>query len=434
MKQLLAPKIDHYLRWLGDINYRQYDFAYTYDERSYELLDELYKLLKERLKPVDPQSKDSRTFELRFRAKRGTIEDFGSYEEYFENEVVENYDQFLEMWKDYYPDEEVWYSFAAVEDDYINYRAISVGRKFVIELDPRKEKGYVHDISEFVEWILDSVKQCIRMLENGTYNDTVAKGLPPQHRTGTITRKELWEIFPESKAEFFEDISQEDVSEFIAYATEQLSNPEYTEYLPAMTANDFYCFCSLGYRANNYSGAELTPKEQYYRHADGRDDGLSEIDPDSSEAFAEWYADSKRFGGHPWEVCRGGNSTHVSLYVHKTDEGYSLKIEGSSLVRTIETVKFYLALKRSGIPVKLINAQSLIERFNGSERVGVVPEGVFPRYCSLWFPDDKGIIAYMNLPYEQREETTSHCIWQKLSQAELVSDTKSGTEESEVTI
>ena len=58
--------------------------------------------------------------------------------------------------------------------------------------------------------------------------------------------------------------------------------------LPTMTANDFYRFCSIGYNANNYEYCELSPKEQYYKHAEGRDNGLSEIDPDSPEAFYEW--------------------------------------------------------------------------------------------------------------------------------------------------
>lgn len=64
------------------------------------------------------------------------------------------------------------------------------------------------------------------------------------------------------------------------------------------------------YAANNYDGQAFALKAQYYRHADGRDDGLKKIDPDSAEAFADWLENREK-GGHPWEVCRGGNSTHV---------------------------------------------------------------------------------------------------------------------------
>ena len=46
---------------------------------------------------------------------------------------------------------------------------------------------------------------------------------------------------------------------------------------------------TLGYVANNYEGLDLSPRDQYFKHADGRDGGLGEIDPDSPEAFSDWY-------------------------------------------------------------------------------------------------------------------------------------------------
>ena len=51
------------------------------------------------------------------------------------------------------------------------------------------------------------------------------------------------------------------------------------------TAYDFFRFCAMGYAENGYAGCEKSPKEQYYLHADGRDDGLGDIDPDDPEAF-----------------------------------------------------------------------------------------------------------------------------------------------------
>ena len=107
----------------------------------------------------------------------------------------------------------------------------------------------------------------------------------------------------------------------------------------------------MGYAENKYSGCDKSPKEQYYLHADGRDDGLQDIDADSPEAFREWLHNRERFGGHPWEVCRGGNSTHIDLRVMEDDRGYFLYLVGDAWSRTIETVKFYLALTRANIPL-----------------------------------------------------------------------------------
>ena len=45
-KKLKAPQVDRYLWWLGQMDYQKYDHASKYDARSYELLDELFELLK----------------------------------------------------------------------------------------------------------------------------------------------------------------------------------------------------------------------------------------------------------------------------------------------------------------------------------------------------------------------------------------------------
>jgi hypothetical protein len=177
-----------------------------------------------------------------------------------------------------------------------------------------------------------------------------------------------------------------------------------------MSTGDFYRFCAMGYAANNYSGCEKTPKEQYYLHADGRDEGLEDVDPDSPEAFDAWLSDRSHYGGHPWEVCRGGNSTHISLYVRKDDKGCYLNLAGDAWNRTIETVKFYLVLRRAGIPVYLSDAHTLADRLAETEKIGIVPDGVFPDYCKSLFPNEQ-IIDFINLPYEDREKFLPFCTW-----------------------
>ena len=79
--------------------------------------------------------------------------------------------------------------------------------------------------------------------------------------------------------------------------------------------------------------------------------------------------------------------------------GYFLYLAGAAWNRTIETVKFYLALTRANIPVYL-----------AEEKIGIVPEGVLPAYCGSWFPNEH-IIDYMNLPSEDREKFLPFCTW-----------------------
>lgn len=408
-----APEISRYIDYLG--NHSHLGNPVTYDEKTYRLLDEIFALLSR----IEPATKNGAR-KLWLKADRGTIDDFGDYEELLDYGEVKNYEEFERMWKDYFPDEIEWYELTAIRDEETGYRGISLANRFVIVDSPNTEHSSPRDISEFAEWLRDAIQDCINELEAGTYNESVQRALPAKHRIGTILRKDLWDVFPDAREAFFMNISKEDVDAFIAYMNKQGSEYNSVEgRIKEMTANDFYTFCSLGYQANRYEGIELTPKAQYYKHADGRDDGLSDIDPHSPSAFAEWHQDKNRRGGHPWEVCRGGNSTHVSLYVHSDENGYFLSVAGSSEGRCIEAIHFYLALKRAGLPVYMHDGDLLVDRLLEREKIGIVPEGVIPSYCHSLFPNER-IIDFMNLPYENAEKVASKCTWQVLREVRLI--------------
>jgi hypothetical protein len=80
-----------------------------------------------------------------------------------------------------------------------------------------------------------------------------------------------------------------------------------------MTANDFFEYCRIAYiaakRKDDKVDASLTGREMYTLYADGRHEGILDIDPSSPKAFADWI-DHKHpkysGGGHPWEIKRGG--------------------------------------------------------------------------------------------------------------------------------
>ena len=71
-----APEIKHYINWLGRVEYRNINCSFTYDETSYAAIDRIFRLLH-RLEP----GPENTSWELWLRAERGTIEDFGSFEE-----------------------------------------------------------------------------------------------------------------------------------------------------------------------------------------------------------------------------------------------------------------------------------------------------------------------------------------------------------------
>ena len=414
--RLAQPQISHYIEWLGRVGYRNVNCTMTYTDRSYELMDELFGMLK-KLKPVSKNG----ARQLWVCAKRGSIEDFaksyGDVEDLIEEGLVKDAAQYEEYWKESFPNEYEWYEMTAVEDPDITYQAVFLQHKHVLEQDGREERfSFTHDIEEFIEWLIDSVRFCIEALEAETYNDTLEQELPDKHRTGTILRKDLWEVYPEGREEYFEDISQDEIDSFLEHA---ISDPDLlTRRLDNFTANDFFRCCALGYKANKYEGTEKAPREQYFRHADGRDGGLGDIDPDDPKAFAEWLHCREHHGAHPWEVCRGGNSTHVDLHVFDDEKGYFLHVAGTSTWRSIEAIKFFLAVREAGLPVVIHHAELLKDRLRGMEKVGGVPFGVRPAYCHSWFPGEE-IEAFTNLSDEEPEKMAALCTWQPLIKYEL---------------
>lgn len=56
----------------------------------------------------------------------------------------------------------------------------------------------------------------------------------------------------------------------------------------------------------------------------------------------------------------------------------------------------------------------------GEEKIGIVPDGVFPAYCDSYFPGEE-VIDFSNLPHETEdcEKLLPHCIWQPLTIIEL---------------
>lgn len=368
----------------------------VFDGETETQIDRVFDLMR-LIRPYDHQGENRKIW---LKADRGTIEDYGEFEEYREDEVVETYEEFEEMWKSSFPEEVSWYQLITIERD--DFRAVILGREVIFqERIPREHSVWEQNAKELFEWMEHAVNSSIERLREGTYAADVREHLPYGRRTGTVSRKDYWDVFPKDKEDYYSEITQEEIDMFVSCVSDQTDDQPVGCYIDEMTAGKFYYFCSLGYAENGYErNAGKTPKEQYYSMADGRDEGLSEIDEDSSEAFEKWFEDSNRFGGHPWEVCRGGNSTHISLYVSHDEHGYYLVLAGKSWGRSIETVKFYNALRKEGVAVELLDARGITDRLLGTDVIGIVPQDVIPVYCESRFPGME-ILDYINLPYEK---------------------------------
>lgn len=148
------------------------------DPGDIALMEELFRLLST-IEPVDEDGRRS----LWITAERGPIEAAGSFEDYKDLGEVETYDEYVERWKWYYPDERYWYNVIAMRRD--DYMAVLLNRQIVLEVDPDHTRPSLFGFgaAPFIRWIIQSCQRTIEMLQAGSYNNYVRENLPAKHRT-----------------------------------------------------------------------------------------------------------------------------------------------------------------------------------------------------------------------------------------------------------
>lgn len=360
--------------------------------------------------------------ELWFTSERSSIEDFGDFEEYLENEIISNKKEFEELWKEDYPNSIKWYLFSVRH--YNKEYFFFIDSKLTLHIK-KNASDIIEPINlQLISCIDQAVSKCLDWLYKDTdgYNEYINQYLPYTKRTGRILRQDYWNIDPEEKEWILKGLTEVDI-ETLKIIVELSENDERTIFPKKMTSGIFFDCCKMGYDANNYpNDTELKPVDLYRKFADGRDFGLTQLNPDSPQAFEKWFDKRDWQIGHPWEVCRGGNSTHISLYVDKQTNGWRLSLAGKSRGRVAETVRFSIALYSHNIPFKLWDAKEIFAMVSGLDDIGIVPEGITPVYCHSYFPKEDHIIDFMNLPDENRDKIAEMAYWYPTYAVQLVKD------------
>jgi hypothetical protein len=120
--------------------------------------------------------------ELWLTVEHGSIEDFGDYNEFLENELVKNQEDFEKLWKEEYPDSVKWYllSVTYYNEEYF----IFIDNKLTLQIKntlPEIEESQNHQL---ISWIDQTVDNCIDWLKKDTagYNQYVNQHLPFTHK------------------------------------------------------------------------------------------------------------------------------------------------------------------------------------------------------------------------------------------------------------
>jgi hypothetical protein len=168
--------------------------------------------------------------------------------------------------------------------------------------------------------------------------------------------------------------------------------------IDAMTLADFLGYCEICYRANDYRqyASDASPMDKYKAMADDRHDGLLDLTLDDPTIFLDWHQ-NRSGAGHPFEICRGGNSTNISLHVLKRDRAWQLFLAGFSPERVVETAKMALALYQRDIPFALAMKEEMLMMLLGEDFVGIVPDDIILGYNHDSFPLNDQVFSFTYL-------------------------------------
>jgi len=339
--------------------------------------------------------------------ERGPFDAFGDYEEFKENGLVKSPEEFDQYWKEYYPEETKWYKFqtSKFRDEkffYLNDKLFCT----IQDKDPTTDfnSSVSECFEQFINWLQERILVEMSKLRQNPrdYNTYIRQNLSWTKRFGRIKRKDFWNIIGDDALMTDKNLGEETIRKLKVFVG--ASKKRTTPLLQEMTANIYFRMCEICYDSNDYfkhPEVTLTPSEKYLKLADGRDAGLRNIDRDSPEAFYEWYHSAERIGAHPWEICRGGNSTHISLFISEAPNGWNIRLAGSSIARVEETVRMAVALFENKIPFQLSEDEEIVRMVTGNDFIGIVPDNIFPRYCQSLFPAEDNIIDFMNICFDK---------------------------------
>lgn len=269
---------------------------------------------------------------------------------------------------------------------------------FSLELDARgmARSPAVENLAgaemEKLAYALKHFKNQVRRIEKdwvSIYRET-ARHYPLVMRFGIIPKAILWKYHPDTYRVDTE-LGQALVRDFITQVRAHQFQESYAGHHKKMTLARYLRYCKVAYLANaaRLKGAiepRMSGIEMYQRFADGRDEGLTELPGNSADAFAKWYRSGRR-GGHPWEIYRGGNTTHIDLGVTERHEGWSVFLRGSSTTRMAETIRIAQALAKAGLPVEIHDAENLMLRLLGMDNAGIIPEYLSSHHAAQYFND-----------------------------------------------
>lgn len=236
------------------------------------------------------------------------------------------------------------------------------------------KKQWITMLNAGIEWMQQAQKNWV-----GTYKECYEQ-LPLKYRKGFVPTSIVTHYFPNFNF-LQKELGIANTKKMIAIIEQgKLRAPE-SGVVERMTANGFFEYCKIAYIAVGKAKRTDKAVELYRRLADGRHEGLLEIDAESEKEFEEWIDKThpkRSMGGHPWEVLRGGNTSNIQIRVSRPysfdKKNFKIEVYPTGISRLAEAIKIFLAIYKSGMPVSIPEPNTIREQLLLLDNVGIIPD------------------------------------------------------------
>ena len=276
--------------------------------------------------------------------------------------------------------------------------------------------------------MLSSARAWLKKVKKGWIktNARVQKEYPLNRRFGiapnSLVRASLKDIYRLDLA-----LGKMKCKKFIRLVENGYFNKDENFIIESMSAKNFFDYCRIAYiagkRKDESVDENLSGREMYERYADGRHEGLLDIDENSKQDFADWIDGKhpkKNTGGHPWEIKRGGNTTHINLSVfHPSvyrENGFKIELRGAAVTRLVETVKIFLALFDASLPISIADPDGIRKRLIAQDNIGIVPCFSTLHRANQHFKEDQNVydVLYYDDLGRYKRRITPFITWEPL--------------------
>lgn len=335
---------------------------------------------------IEPTN-DMGTVSLWFFVPRGK-EDVERNLSAFENEP-QNEDKCDALWN---PDELSWYQVAVTQC--YGSQIIGINQHVFYFKDTGKVASNPY-VKELLEWFYQETLHVLAMVKEGTYTDFVGQNLPYEFRAGTLSRNEYNEICPGEGI----PLTKAQIAEFLAYTKDADGMKAPKEPLSDLTIqklNDLLQDVLLGEEAEHIAHKKV---------CNGFAEGLETIDPKSQNAFCSWLKTQMSRG-----QCVPVYTLYEEHFLDSIDlslcgeNEYYFELSGASERCWVDTIRFYLAFCRRGVPITLFESDLLRKRVTGEEIIGFVPRGIDVTTFHVCEPYFRGrtVDTYLELDFDPK--------------------------------